>query len=131
MERLIGNWIDDETSIEEIMSFVTDTYQSGDLTAFKGDAKFVRDDWAQKAFQTQKRHRGGLCLALASQCPEHLRPQSVEEENRLLREADYAFKQAVALCPYSPEAVYRYSNLLAHHAASGRCHSHYTEMFRI
>ena len=40
-------------------------------------------------------------------------PQSVEEENRLLREADYAFKQAVALCPYSPEAVYRYSNLLA------------------
>ena len=114
MERLIGNWIDDETSIEEIMSFVTDTYQSGDLTAFKGDAKFVRDDWAQKAFSKLRSAIAGVyAWRLSPQCPEHLRPQSVEEENRLLREADYAFKQAVALCPYSPEAVYRYSNLLA------------------
>ena len=64
-------------------------------------------------FQTQKRHRGVYAWRPSPQCPEHLRPQSVEEENRLQREADYAFKQAVALCPYSPEAVYRYSNLLA------------------
>jgi hypothetical protein len=28
------------------------------------------------------------------------------------READFAFKQALALCPDSPEAVYRYVQLL-------------------
>jgi tetratricopeptide (TPR) repeat protein len=35
-------------------------------------------------------------------------------ENRALveREADFAFKQAFAFCPYSPEAVYRYVNFL-------------------
>ncbi len=27
-------------------------------------------------------------------------------------EADFAFRQALALCPYSPEAVFRYVNLL-------------------
>jgi hypothetical protein len=26
--------------------------------------------------------------------------------------ADFAFRQAFALCPYSPEALYRYVNLL-------------------
>ena len=28
------------------------------------------------------------------------------------KEADFAFRQAFALCPYSPEAVFRYVNLL-------------------
>jgi len=29
-------------------------------------------------------------------------------------EADFAFRQGWALCPYSPKAVYRYVNLLAY-----------------
>jgi hypothetical protein len=32
----------------------------------------------------------------------------------MLREADFAYKQAFALCPYSPEAVFRFINLLLH-----------------
>jgi len=35
------------------------------------------------------------------------------ERERLLKEADFAFKQAWAYCPYSPEAVYRYVQMLA------------------
>ena len=31
----------------------------------------------------------------------------------MLKEADFAFRQAFAFCPYSPEAVFRYVNLLA------------------
>jgi len=30
----------------------------------------------------------------------------------MLAEADFAFRQAFALCPYSPEAIFRYVNLL-------------------
>ena len=30
----------------------------------------------------------------------------------MLAEADFAFRQAFALCPYSPEAIFRYANLL-------------------
>ena len=34
------------------------------------------------------------------------------EKERMAREADFAFRQAWALCPYSPEAVFRYVNFL-------------------
>src|SRR5438477_152832 len=34
------------------------------------------------------------------------------EKKRMLDAADFAFRQAYALCPYSPEAVFRYVNLL-------------------
>jgi hypothetical protein len=34
------------------------------------------------------------------------------EKARMTRAADFAYRQAFALCPYSPEAVYRYVDLL-------------------
>src|SRR5437899_6807190 len=37
---------------------------------------------------------------------------SESEKPRMAQESDYAFRQAWALCPYSPEAVFRYVNLL-------------------
>ncbi len=36
-----------------------------------------------------------------------------DEKERMLNEADFAFRQAFALCPTSPEVVFRYINLLA------------------
>jgi tetratricopeptide (TPR) repeat protein len=33
-------------------------------------------------------------------------------QQRMIKEADFAFRQAFAFCPYSPEAVFRYVNLL-------------------
>jgi thioredoxin-like negative regulator of GroEL len=35
-----------------------------------------------------------------------------EDKERMAHEADFAFHQAWALCPYSPEAVFRYVNFL-------------------
>ena len=32
-------------------------------------------------------------------------------QQRMIKEADFAFRQAFAFCPYSPEAVFRYVNL--------------------
>jgi hypothetical protein len=34
------------------------------------------------------------------------------EKQRMNDAADFAFRQAWVLCPYSPEAVFRYTNLL-------------------
>ena len=34
------------------------------------------------------------------------------KEQRMLKEADFAFRQAFAICPRSPEAVLRYINFL-------------------
>ena len=35
-----------------------------------------------------------------------------DEKQRMTKEADFAFRQAFALCPTSPEALYRYVTLL-------------------
>jgi predicted Zn-dependent protease len=35
-----------------------------------------------------------------------------DEQDRMRKAADLAFRQAFVLCPYSPEVVFRYSQLL-------------------
>jgi tetratricopeptide (TPR) repeat protein len=45
-------------------------------------------------------------------CPPEYREQSPALESALERETDFAFKQAFAFCPYSPEAVFRYVQFL-------------------
>lgn len=113
MERLIGNWVTPETSIEALVRFAKDVYLRGDLRNYKGDTKFLREDWAQKAFSKLRSAIAGVyAFRLSPQCPQSLRPQNAIEEQRLLEEADFAFRQAFALCPYNAEAIFNYSNLL-------------------
>jgi hypothetical protein len=38
--------------------------------------------------------------------------KSPREQKQMTTEADFAFRQAFALCPYSPEAIFRYVSLL-------------------
>jgi tetratricopeptide (TPR) repeat protein len=38
--------------------------------------------------------------------------KSPEEQQRMIQEADFAFRQSFAFCPDCPEAIYRYVNLL-------------------
>jgi tetratricopeptide (TPR) repeat protein len=45
-------------------------------------------------------------------CPPEFRQKSDALQQALLKETDFAFKQAFAFCPYSPEAVFRYANFL-------------------
>ena len=44
--------------------------------------------------------------------PAQYRPKTDAERERMIKEADFAFRQAFAFCPYSPEAVFRYVQLL-------------------
>jgi tetratricopeptide (TPR) repeat protein/phage shock protein PspC (stress-responsive transcriptional regulator) len=128
-ERLIGNWINDQTSVKEICDFAERVYVRGDFTGFKGDPKFIRDDNAQKAFSKLRSAIGGLYTWRINHCsaqmqailtkpPEQQAPLAAErarlqnEQNRMVAAADFAFRQSLAYCPYSPEAVFRYINLL-------------------
>src|SRR5690606_31221210 len=45
-------------------------------------------------------------------CPPEYRPKNEDEVRRFYKEADFTFKQAFAFCPYSPEALFRYVQLL-------------------
>ncbi|MEI9962258.1 MAG: hypothetical protein WDM76_14330 [Limisphaerales bacterium] len=89
------------------------TYIRHDFSGFKGDRKFVRDDDAQKAFSKLRSSIAGMyAYRLSPQCSPTYRPKNDVEHQQLVREADFAFKQSFAFCPYSPEAVFRYVNLL-------------------
>ena len=112
-ERLVGDWITYDTTIEEICKFAERVYLRRDFTGFKGDRKFVRDGVAQKSFSKLRSAIGGLyAWRLSQECPAELRPQTPAQQQKLLKETEFALRQAFAYCPYSPEAVYKLMNLL-------------------
>ncbi len=106
-ERLIGNWITYDTPLSNIVAFVEKVYLRKDFSGFKGDRKFIRDDQAQKAFSKLRSAIAGVYTWRIFNAA-----KSIQEQQRLIREAEFAFKQAFAFCPYSPEAVFRYCQLL-------------------
>jgi Flp pilus assembly protein TadD/phage shock protein PspC (stress-responsive transcriptional regulator) len=110
-ERLIGNWITYDTSVKEICDFIERVYRRRDYKGFKGDPAFIRDDQAQKSFSKLRSSVGGVYSYRYSY------PRTPAERQRMMKEADFALRQAFAFCPYSPEAVFRYTTLLA---SSGR-----------
>jgi tetratricopeptide (TPR) repeat protein len=120
-ERMIGNWITYDTSVQQIADWVEKVYLRGDYTGFTGDRKFIRDDDAQKAFSKLRSSQAGmyawrLHLLFPNPPPDleytSYRPKNDAEVQQLYKECDFAFKQSFAFCPYSPEAVIRYANFL-------------------
>ncbi|MCU0785393.1 MAG: DUF2723 domain-containing protein, partial [Verrucomicrobia bacterium] len=115
-DRLIGNWITYDTPVKDIARFVEKVYLRHDFSGFKGDRRFVRDDQAQKAFSKLRSSIGGVYAwrlnYMALTKDGDYRAKTKEEFDRLFKEADFTFRQAFAFCPYSPEAVFRYVQLL-------------------
>jgi thioredoxin-like negative regulator of GroEL len=120
-DRLIGNWITYDTTVQEITDFAQKVYLGNNYAGFKGDRKFVRDDDAQKAFSKLRSSIAGMYAWRCGfpepgsgtiSCPPEYRQKTEAAQNALIRETDFAFKQAFAFCPYSPEAVFRYVNFL-------------------
>jgi thioredoxin-like negative regulator of GroEL len=115
--RTVGDWITPETSVKEICDFAEKVYLRRDLDGFKGDPKFARDDNAQKAFS---KLRGGIAGIYAWRLgyfngvptPPQYVAKDAANQRALATEADFAFKQSFAMCPYSAETVFRYVNFL-------------------
>jgi tetratricopeptide (TPR) repeat protein len=113
-KRFIGNWITYDTSIQQIADFADKVYLHGNFSGFTGDRKFIRDDDGQKAFSKLRSSQAGVyAWRLGPQCPPEYRQKTEAGQRALIRETDFAFKQAFAFCPYSPEAVFRYVQFLA------------------
>jgi thioredoxin-like negative regulator of GroEL len=107
--RTIGNWITYDTSVTNICKWAEDVYLRHDLSHFTGDPKFIRDDDAQKAFSKLRSSIGSSIYQWRSR-PSNSR--SAAERPRVTKEAEFAFKQAFAYCPFSPEAVFHFMDLL-------------------
>jgi tetratricopeptide (TPR) repeat protein len=112
-QRLTGDIIDYDTPIKQITEWIEKTYLRHDFKGFTGDRKFIHDDDAQKAFSKLRSSIGGIYAWRLGQPPgSQYRPKSDAEYRSVLREAEFTFRQAFAFCPYSPEAVFRYVQLL-------------------
>jgi tetratricopeptide (TPR) repeat protein len=112
-KRLTGDFIDYDTPIKQITDWVEKTYLRHNFNGFTGDRKFIHDDDAQKAFSKLRSSIGGIyAWRLNGQIPAEYRPRSPAEYQQILREAEFTFRQSFAFCPFSPEAVFRYVQLL-------------------
>ena len=103
---MLGDWLKDETSVSQLAAMVEKLYLQHDLAGFSGDPQFIQDTWAQKAFSKLRSSIGGVYRWRADHA------KTDEERQRMTGAADFAFRQALALCPYSPEAIFRYVDLL-------------------
>ena len=106
LRPMIGDWLTFETAVSEVVNFVDRVYLDKNLSGFRGDPMYFRNEIPQRSFSKLRASIGGLYAWRARNS------ESPEEKERVSKEADFAFRQAFALCPSSPEAVFRYVNLL-------------------
>jgi hypothetical protein len=105
-QSMLGDWLTPETSVSNMCAFVESVYVQKDWSHFTGDTGFVTNDFAMKSFSK-------LRVSIASLYQWRLTSRTdAGDKARLRAETDYAFRQAFALCPTSPEAVFRYVNFL-------------------
>jgi len=104
--QMIGGWLKPKTTVKEVCDFASKTFGRKDYSRFKGDRGFVENGYAHKLYSKLRSSAGGLYTWRAQNATDPA------EKKQMLAEADFAFRQAFALCPYSPEAIYRYVNLL-------------------
>jgi hypothetical protein len=107
VQPLIGDWLKEDTTITEIAAFAEQTRARQDFSAFRGDRRFIQSACAQEMYSRLRSAIGGLYEWRANHAT------NMADKSLMLREADFAFKQAWALDPASPEVTYRYINFLA------------------
>jgi beta-lactamase regulating signal transducer with metallopeptidase domain len=106
VQSMLGDWLTYDTSAEELAAFVEKVYVQHDLSGFTGDPRFVQDANACKMFSKLRSSIGGVYNW-------HIQNAgNSDDRTSMNKEAEFAFKQAFAMCPYSPEAVFRYVQLL-------------------
>jgi len=103
---IIGDWLTDDTSVEQVAAFAQKTFGKQDFSGFKGDPRFIQNAYSQHMFSKLRSSIAGIYAWRAQHAAE------ASEKQRMNQAADFAFRQAFALCPYSPEVVFRYVNLL-------------------
>ena len=106
LKGLVGDWLNDDTPVQAVTDFVEKVYAQKNLSGFTGNKEFLESPDSQKFLSKLRSSIAGVY----DWRMHHARTSA--ERERMRTDADFAFRQAFALCPYSPEAAFRYVNLL-------------------
>jgi hypothetical protein len=99
---MIGGWLDESTPISVVTSFGVKTYLRHDLNGFTGNPRFVANEYSARIFAKLRTSIAGLYAWHA----EH--DEDAASQARMAKAADFAFRQAIALCASFPEPAQRY-----------------------
>jgi hypothetical protein len=105
-QPMLGNWLKPETSLSNVCHFAETIYGRKEWSDFGGDKTYVTNEFATKAFSKLRVSIAGLYNWRLKNKME------ADDPRRLQAEADYAFRQAFAMCPTSLEVVFRYLDFL-------------------
>ena len=106
LQPILGNWLNDDTSIEKVVEFADEVHLQHDFARFKADPQFIRNEYSCKMFSKLRSSQAGLFAWRLAHSTD------AAEKDRLARDADFAFRQALALGPSSLEVIYRYVDFL-------------------
>jgi hypothetical protein len=115
--RLIGQWLGPATVVDEVVAFVERVYLQRTLNGFTGDVIFVQSAKTWKSLPdhvSPPRWISGLRTSIARIYEWRAGHTGVSgERHRMTLEAEFAYKQAFALCPYLTDTVVGYVYFLA------------------
>jgi len=110
---MIGDWLTDDTPVEQVAAFAKKTFGKQDFSGFAGDPRFIQNAYSHKMFSKLRSSLAGHYAWRMHQASGNT------EKERMAREADFAFRQAWVLCPDSREAVFRYVAFLMEQERAG------------
>jgi len=110
---MLGGWLKQDTSVKTVADFAEKVFVQRDFDGFSGDEGLIQNDYAKRLFSKLRSSIGGVYAWRAAHSTD------AADAQRMTTEADLAFRQAFALCPYSPEAVFRYATFLSENNRSG------------
>jgi hypothetical protein len=103
---MIGDWLNDDTSLKDVAAFVGRVFLRHDLEGFQGDPIFEKNNYTRFMLSKERLSIADLYAWRA----EH--SDDMVEKELMQREADFAFRQAWAMCPDSSEVILRYIQFL-------------------
>jgi hypothetical protein len=109
LARWIGDWLKMETPLKTICEFAERVYVEVNLEEFKGDQDFAMADRRYSPQSIFSKLRTAQAGVYAWRAKHAATPGNRE---RMTEAADFAFRQAFALCPWGHQAVFRYEEFL-------------------
>jgi beta-lactamase regulating signal transducer with metallopeptidase domain len=106
VQPMIGDWLHDDTPVQEIADFAQKVFGQHDFSGFTGDPQFVQNDYSCRMFSKERASIADLYVWRMNH------PTVAGEKERMAEAADFAYRQALALCPYSSEAANGYESFL-------------------